>query len=115
MQAPLPELEGLYLSMGGTQSPVPVIPEPFLGGSAPHLRYLHLVSILFPGIPTLLLSATHLVKLNLDYIPNSGFVSPEAMAACLPTLTSLKSLSLEFEPLPSYPDLKRRSPFPPTH
>ncbi|KAN0109365.1 hypothetical protein V8E52_009337 [Russula decolorans] len=35
----------------------------------------------FPGLPKLLLSATHLVQLWLANIPHSGYISPEAMVA----------------------------------
>jgi hypothetical protein len=93
---------------------VPVLPDSFLGGSAPRLRYLALVSVPFPGLSTLLLSATHLVQLYLHGIPHSGYVSPEAMATCLSALTSLETLQLEFESPQSCPDQgNRRSP-PPT-
>jgi hypothetical protein len=39
MQVPFPELATLYLSFGGV-SFVPVLPDSFLGGSAPRLQYL---------------------------------------------------------------------------
>ena len=38
----------------------PVIPDSFLGGSAPRLRYLWLSSVPFPGLSKLLLSAAQL-------------------------------------------------------
>ena len=84
MQASFPELAALHLSStAGFLSfapPVPPLPDSFLLGgsaSAPHLRYLELTGIPFPGLPKLLLSAsaTRLVKLYLRYVPPSGFVS----------------------------------------
>lgn len=99
MQVPFPELTDLMLASYGTK---PVLPNTFLGGSAPRLRLLQLDHIQFPGLPTLLLSATHLVHLRLYNIPQPGYISPTAMVTCLSTLTSLESFSLGFTlfPLP---------------
>jgi hypothetical protein len=115
MQVPFPELAGLYLSFKWFLYG-PFLPDSFLGGSAPRLRYLCLDRIQFPGLPKLLLSATHLVHLYLHHIPYYEYISPDAMAACLSS-TSLERLLLEFDPQispRSYLDLKRRRPFPPT-
>ena len=116
MQVPFPELAVLYLSPSPLNrgSHVPVLPDSFLGGSVPCLRYLFLRSIPFPGIPKLLLSATHLVQLRLRSIPHSGYISPEAMATCLSALTSLQLLNLGFESPESCPDLETQPPFLPT-
>jgi len=113
MQVPFPELAALCLSYA-RWSYGPVLPDSFLGGSAPRLQYFYLGHIPFPGLPNLLLSTTHLVKLYLHRIPYSPSISPEAMATCLSTLTSLDTLHLEFGSSESYPDLKSRPPFPPT-
>jgi hypothetical protein len=113
MQVPFPELTTLLLSHRGW-SHVPVLPDSFLGGSAPRLRYLQLVFIPFPGLPKLLLSSTHLVGLWLHNIPHSGYISPEAMATCLSALTSLDTLHLEFKSPQSCPDLESGRPFLPT-
>jgi hypothetical protein len=107
MQGPFPELVALYLSFE-CLSHEPVVPDSFLGGSAPRLRFLKLNRMPFPGLPKLLLSATHLVELHLYDTPHSGYILPEAMATCLSTLTSLKSLRLEFESPQSYPDQENR-------
>ena len=110
MQVPFPELASLRLSLRGF-SHVPVLPDSFLGGSAPRLRYFALAAVPFPRLPNLLLSATHLVYLLLRRIPHSGYISPEAMATCLSMLTGLESLQLEFESPQSCPDQEgRRSP-----
>jgi hypothetical protein len=119
MQMPFPELTGLRLSCVDDSntccsSCVPVLPDSFLGGSAPRLRYFCLNAIPFPGLPKLLFSATHLVHLHLLRIPHSGYISPEAMAACLSILTNLESLCIQFESPQSSPDQGSRCPPPPT-
>jgi len=114
MQVPFPDLRELQLSSNGEicETP-PVVPDSFLGGSAPHLRIFRLKGILFPGLPKLLLSTTHLVHLYLSNIPHSGYISPEAMAALLSVLSSLESLILRFQSPQSRPDWEsRRSPLP---
>jgi F-box-like len=111
MQQPFPELTTLFLWSGDEMA---VLPDSFLGGSAPRLRSLGLCSIPFPGLPRLLLSATHLDNLYLSDIPHSGYISPETMATCLSALTTLKSLTFEFESPRSCPDRKRRCPPPRT-
>ena len=116
MQVPFPELTALFLihKVHEFSSYMPVLPDSFLHGSAPRLRYLVLKSIPFPGIPKLLLSATHLVQLRLWNIPHSAYISPEAMVTCLSALTSLERLQLGFKSPQSCPDLKTRPPFLPT-
>jgi hypothetical protein len=115
MQVPFPDLTALYLvPRSKNLSSVPALPDSFLGGSAPRLRTLHLVSISFRGLPKLLLSATHLVQLRLWDIPHSGYISPEAMATCLSALTSLELFQLYFQSPQSRPDLETQPPFLPT-
>jgi hypothetical protein len=113
MQVSFPEFAVLYLSYEDL-SYVPALPDSFLCGSAPRLRFLALVAVPFPGLPNLLLSTTHLVNLYLHNIPHSGYISPEAMATCLSMLTSLESLQLEFESPQSCPDRENRRSPPPT-
>ena len=99
MQKPFPELTDLVLHMYGYNlydESWPILPDSFLGGTAPRLRSLGLWYIHFPGLPKLLLSATHLVHLDIRFIPNSGYILPEAMATGLLALTSLESLYLIF-------------------
>jgi hypothetical protein len=109
MQEPFPELTDLRLSL--YDKTVPVVPNSFLGGSAPRLRILSLDGIPFPGLPKLLLSTTHLVTLRLSDLPHSGYISPEAVVTALSTLTSLDAFSLRFESPRSHPDrASRRSP-----
>jgi hypothetical protein len=95
MQQPFPALTDLAIwcrNDGLLEDEMrPVVPESFLGGSAPRLQHLELNRVPFPGLPKLLLSATGLVTLSIWGIPHSGYISPEAMVRCLSTLTRLES------------------------
>ena len=84
MQDPFPMLK--YLSLRPSLDMIPVIPDSFLGGSAPRLQRLFLHDIAFPALPNLLLSATNLVDLGLQDIPHSGYIK------CLLKRWSLASL-----------------------
>jgi len=110
MQVPFPELTELLLQ--SYDETLPVIPDSFLDGSAPRLQSCILFGVPFPGLPRLLLSATHLVTLRLTSIPHTGYISPEAMVALLSVLPSLGTLSLEFQSPQSRPDLESRSQSP---
>ena len=114
MQVPFPELTYLNLHHYDLTKPVLPLSDSFLGGSAPRLRSLDLNHIPYPGLPKLLLSATHLTSLHLDRIPHSGYIPPEAMVACLSTLTSLEWLSLGFQSPPPRSDWGSRRPLPQT-
>ena len=92
---PFPALTALELF--AYRPNVPVLPDSFLGGSAPRLRSLRLWGIPYPSIGTLLSSTTDLVRLSLCRIPHSGYVAPETIVPCLPTLTRLESLELGFQ------------------
>ena len=113
MQQPFPALTRLYLRSKDGET-APVVPDSFLGGSAPHLQILLLQSILFPGLPKILLSATQLVRLYLWGIPHSGYISPETMVACLSVLTRLEKLTIGFKSPQSRPDRNSRRLPPPT-
>ena len=108
---PFPELTGLTLR--NLDEPEPILPDSFLGGTAPRLRSLHLDKVPFPGLPKLLLSTTHLVNLRLTFIPRSGYIPPEVMATSLSALTSLEVLHLHFNYPPPRPVLESRRPPPP--
>ena len=108
MQQPFPALTILSLE-GETAA---VAPASFLGGSAPALQELFLGFISFSGLPRLLLSAPHLVQLELWDIHHSGYISPEAMVTCLSALTRLETLVIRFESPRSRPDRITRRPPP---
>jgi hypothetical protein len=95
---PFPKLTDLVLELEveDEDESLPALPDSFLGPSAPCLQSISLNRIPFPGLPNLLLSATHLVDLSLENIPHSGYFSPETMATVLSTLASLETLHLEF-------------------
>ena len=108
MQRPFPELT--HLRLGFEDEIAPVVPASFLGGYVPRLQSLFLDYIPFPGLPKLLLSATHLVDLDLWRIPPAGYISPEAMVACLSVMTRLKRLDIGFESLQIPPRQERLPP-----
>ena len=110
MQVPFPVLTRLRLFSNGEA--MPIIPDSFLGGFTPRLRYFDLDGIPFPGLPKLHLSATHLVYLSLTNIPHSGYISPEAIVTLISALSSLESLSLRFQSPRSGPDRETRPPLP---
>ena len=109
MKKPFPKLTLLNVCMTDDEDG-PVLPNSFLGRTAPHLQSLKLFLIPFPGLPKLLSSATHLVILDLFYNVRSGYIPPKAMAIGLSALTSLEFLRLHFEYSP--PALKNRRPPP---
>ncbi|KAH9172476.1 hypothetical protein EDB89DRAFT_904755 [Lactarius sanguifluus] len=95
-QVPFPVLADLWLSPKDQN--VPVLPGAFLGSSAPQLRGIYIEGISFPELPTLLSSATDLVSLRLENIPQSGYISPEAIVTGLAASTRLDSLCIWFKP-----------------
>ena len=112
MEVPFPELTDLMLRHSVDETKP--VSDSFLGGSAPRLQFLNLDRIPFPGLPKLLSSATNLTDFYLSSIPHSGYISPEAMVACLSLLTSLDRLSLGFQSPQSRPDRESRRPPPST-
>jgi len=91
---PFPALTSLALWSHAPN--VPVLPDSFLGGSAPRLRSLDFYGIPYPSIGKLLSSTANLVRLSLWGIPHSGYISPETMVPCLSMLPRLGSLALGF-------------------
>ncbi|KAH9172872.1 hypothetical protein EDB89DRAFT_841574 [Lactarius sanguifluus] len=102
MQESYPELTRLTIS--SEDGNAPVLPAEFLGGSAPSLQTIYLHRIPFPALPTLLLSASDLVDIDLRRIPPTGYISPEAIVACLATLPRLDSFYIGFRLATSRPD-----------
>jgi len=109
MQKPFPVLTNLNISAWFGN--VPVLPAEFLGGSAPRLQEITLSGIPSPALPTLLLSTSDLVKLDLFDIPPTGYISPEAMVASLVALPKLETFVIGFQLATSRPV---RIPLPPT-
>jgi hypothetical protein len=98
MQYPFPALTHLdlwdWLDDG---EELAMIPDSFLGGSAQLLQSLDLNHISFPMLPKLLLSANHLVDLDLHDIAHTGYISPEVMVALLSSMTQLRYFGLAFD------------------
>jgi hypothetical protein len=116
MRVPFPVLTRLDIWWSRWDDPESglVLSDEFLGGSAPRLQSLRLGSIPFLALPTLLLSTTDLVTLDLEYIPHSGYISPDEMVASLTMLTRLDRLSLGFRSPLSRPSQTSRHLPPPT-
>jgi hypothetical protein len=115
MLKPFPALTRLALGSDHDHTvAAPVLPASFLVGSAPSLRTLILERIPFPGLPNLLFSATHLVRLEILRIPQSGYISPDVMVTCLSSLTRLERLDISLESRqilpPRRPPPQRRIP-----
>ena len=83
---------------------IPVLPAKFLGGSALRLQELTLSSFPYPALPTLLLSTSDLVKLDLFLMPPTGYISPEDMVASLAALPKLDTFVIGFQLVTSRPD-----------
>jgi hypothetical protein len=92
---PFPALIELYLTT--FDEGAPILPDSFLGGSVPSLRSFSLWGIPFPAIGKLLLTTRDLVTLSLGFIPNAGFILPDAMVDILSTLTKLETFDLNFD------------------
>jgi len=112
MQKPFPQLT--HLEVWVYRGVVPILPDSFLGGSAPCLQTLRLRSIPFPIMPKLLLSVNGLVELSLRDIPDSGYISPDVIATALTVMTRLETLQLLFRSPRSRPHTASRPLHPPT-
>ena len=111
MYQPFPALTHLFIEPDAQISP---ISPSFLGGSAPSLQFLHLLSVPFPALPGFLLSATNIVRLWYEDIPRSGYISSQEMVTGLSALTHLEYLSLTFLSFRDLPDREIRIPPPHT-
>ena len=95
MQTTMSSLETLTLMV---QDRVELLlPDEFLGGSAPLLTVIGLYGVAFPALPKLLVWTSNLVSLELWNIPRSGYFSPEALVIGLSATTQLKSFTIHFE------------------
>ena len=107
MQVPFPALTLLHLE-SCCVAPT-ILPVSFLGGSAPGLRSLYLDDITASELPKLLPSATGLIRLSLQNIPDSWFFSPYVMVDCLSSLTRLEEFSISFFSPPPFEQESLRS------
>jgi hypothetical protein len=113
MLEPFPALTRLDLRSAFSRPMV--LPDRFLGGSAPRLQYLRLECLPFPTLPKLLLSTSDLVQLHLLQLPTYGCISLDAMATSLSALTRLQCLSIAFQRWGIQPPQGTRHPPPQTH
>ena len=98
MEQPFPELEYLELRTD-TADMASGLPDSFLGGSAPCLEELKLAGVPFPALRKLLLASPDgpdLQTLCLLFMPDSGYIRPNTMLACLSALSRLEELGIEF-------------------
>jgi hypothetical protein len=114
MQEKFPSLEYVMLlvddelddeTQDETDEMVPSLPDSFLGGSAPSLQTIWLSGISFPEAPKFFLSAGELISIRLDKIPDSGYISPDALATGLSACTKLEKLFIQFLSHYPHPDL----------
>jgi hypothetical protein len=111
LNKPYPVLTRLRLEMvDGIWMSAPVLPDTFLGGSYPRLKYLEFWSIPFPALPKFLRFCHDLDSFQLWRIPNTGYFSPEALATALSSLTKLNFFYIEFKSPASRPDPGNRLP-----
>ena len=97
MQEPFPVLTRLFLTLPWhNYHDIPSLPANFLGGSAPRLQAIVLYGIPYPALPTLLLSTSDLIKLDLRNVPFAGSISSEAIVASLAVLPKLEIFVIEF-------------------
>ncbi|KAH9952252.1 hypothetical protein BGW80DRAFT_1470908 [Lactifluus volemus] len=108
MKKPYPVLT--HFELISNSKSAPVLRDTFLGGSAPRLETLSLMGISFPALPKWLPFCLNLVVVQLERIPNTGYISPEAMATALSALTKLKVVHIGFESPASRPDPGNRFP-----
>ena len=108
MKKRFPELT--CLTLHSNEQNAPVIPDSFLGGSAPRLQSLEFrgIPFPFPALGKLLLSATDLVALRLWDVPYSGYISPEQIVTSLSALSMLQILSIRFRCPRSRADRERQ-------
>ncbi|KAH9172900.1 WD40-repeat-containing domain protein [Lactarius sanguifluus] len=108
MQEPFPALTHLHIDCEDGNAPV--LPAEFLGGSAPRLQEITLSGIPYLALPTLLLSTSDLVKLELRNIPPTGYIPPEAMVVGLAALPRLETFIIGFQSATHRPDRIRPLP-----
>ncbi|KAN0136034.1 hypothetical protein V8E53_006195 [Lactarius tabidus] len=109
MLVPFPALRYLFLSMDdiddmSNYDPLADLPCELFERSVPRLQKIGLIGIPFPALPSLLLSTSDLVWLELLDIPETGYFPPQAMVAALAASTGLEDLHIGFRSPVSRPD-----------
>ena len=98
LEESFPALEYLRLGSQGTTSLAPlVIPDNFLGNSAPRLRVIRLQDTVFPSLPRLLSTSHNLVSLQLENIPVDRIFTAQELAVGLSPATQLESLKIDIQ------------------
>ena len=96
LEESFPALEYLRLGSQGIISGwALVIPDNFLGNSAPRLRVVHLKNTVFPTLPRLLSTSQNLVSLKLENIPAERVFTAQELAVGLSSTPQLKSLKID--------------------
>src|SRR6266404_1710151 len=85
-------------SLFSIDTDIPVLPGGFTGGSFPSLRDVTFHGIPIPKMSTFLSSGSNIVRLGLNNIPQTGYISPADLVTCLAMLPTLKDLSISFQP-----------------
>ena len=108
MLGPFPALQGITFEASDVDSSIVVVPDSFLGGSAPQLEWFTFHGFPFPALPTLLSSTTNLDDLQLTGILRSGYISPEVMVTCLSAMPRLSTFRFQFHSPESFPNRECR-------
>ena len=95
LEESFPALEYLRLgSQGTTSGRALVIPDNFLGNSAPRLRVVHLQNTVFPTLPRLLSALQNLVSLQLENIQGECIFTAQEFAFGLSSTPQLEFLKI---------------------
>ena len=95
LEESFPALEYLRLgSQSTTRWGALIIPDNFLGNSAPRLRVIRLQNTHFPTLPRLLSTSQNLVSLKLEHIPGEHIFTAQELAVGLSSTPQLKFLKI---------------------
>ena len=98
LEESFPALEYLRLGSQGTTSwGALVLPDNFLGNSAPRLRVVRLQNTVFPTLPRLLSTLHNLVSLKLEHIPAERVFTAQELAVGLSSTPQLKFLKIDID------------------
>jgi hypothetical protein len=104
MLEPFPGLTSLLALRSSDESAL-VLPDTFLRGSTARLQSLYFNNFAFPKLGMLLTSLLDLVHLYVWDIPDSSYISPDAIVACISTMIRPQSLHLGFRSPLSWPHI----------